>query len=183
MRFTHRKVARLGAAGFAALLFAAAMPIASAGETNGVLAEFEGTMIDLAEDWGEATACHIGDDVAMCFRSEADMDSWLESNSEARTLGPIVIASSCLSTLRLYDGTGWTGSSLSLSTGSQWLNLSNYGFDQKTSSYKIGACAAQFADLSGGGGGWYLSSLTTAYSQYPSMQSGWDNDVSSVYIY
>ena len=47
---------------------------------------------------------------------------------------------------------------------------------------QIGACAAWFADWANGGGEWYPTSATGAYDRAPTMLSGWDNDVSSVYI-
>ena len=45
-----------------------------------------------------------------------------------------------------------------------------------------GACSAYFADYEWGGGGWYPTYLTQAWDQNASMISGWNNDVSSVYI-
>ncbi len=64
----------------------------------------------------------------------------------------------------------------------QWINLSPFGWNQRTSSYKVGPCASYFADYANGGGAWYPTYLTEAYDRAPSMISGWDNDVSSVYI-
>lgn len=159
---------------------------ASAGQPpTGATAEFSGTIINLAEDWEGATACHVDHDGAVCFESEAAMDAWLTDTErlEPETGGGSARVSNCSSYLRLYDGTGYGGATLSLLVRSQWLNLSSYGFDQKTSSYKIGPCKALFSDLTGGGGARYPSYLTEAYDQSWSMISGWNNDVSSVYIY
>jgi hypothetical protein len=152
--------------------------------SSGVLAEFNGGVIDLAVDWEDAVACHVDGDGAVCFESEATMDAWLvETGRLEAELDDGALASNCASYLRLYDGTSYGGATLNLSIRSQWLNLSSYGFDQKTSSFKIGPCRALFADLTNGGGARYPSYLTEAYDQSSSMISGWDNDVSSVYIY
>jgi hypothetical protein len=91
-------------------------------------------------------------------------------------------SSTCSGYLRLYDGTSYGTPVLYLRDRYQWLNLSSYGFNQKVSSFKVGPCAADFADYANGGGGWYPWYLTEAYDQSSSMISGWNNDVSSVYI-
>lgn len=113
------------------------------------------------------------------------MIGWLAENTDSAVGGgaPMAVSYTCSSYMRLYDGTGYTGSTLYLSTRRQWLNLSSYGFNQKTSSYKIGACKSIFADYNNGGGGWYPTYLTEAYDKATSMRSGWNNDVSSVYMY
>lgn len=70
---------------------------------------------------------------------------------------------------------------LSLSTRYTAINLAPYGFDNVTSSYKVGACRSGFYDGSSGGGSIYPGS-TGAGAQAASMASGWDNRVSSVVI-
>lgn len=88
----------------------------------------------------------------------------------------------CASFLRLYDGTSYAGTTISLSTRLTYLNLSAYSFDNLTSSYKVGACDVDlFANASGAGS--VYPGATTANSQSPSMSSGWNNVISSVYIY
>ncbi len=93
-----------------------------------------------------------------------------------------VASSTCSSFLRLYDLTAYRSPVLYLRDRYQWLNLSSYGFNNRTSSYKVGACNSVFADYSNGGGALYPTNLTQAYDQASSMNSGWNNDVSSVYI-
>lgn len=160
-------------------------PAASATTPDkGALAEFEGRMIDMSSDWGDANACHVGDDGAKCFSTEKEMVAWLAENRESAVGGVAMAASyTCSSYMRLYDGTSYTGAALYLSTRRQWLNLSSYGFNQKTSSYKIGACNSIFADYNHGGGARYPTYLTQRYDKATSMLSGWNNDVSSVYMY
>ena len=150
------------------------------------MAVFAGEEINLDEGWGEATACLIWQDIGVseCFRTEDDMDLRIAELEAEMTRpkdlsGGIVMASStCSSYLRLYDKTNYGTPVLYLRDRFQWLNLSTYGFNQKTSSFKIGPCSAYFADWPNGGGDWYPTYLTQAYDQSNSMISGWNNDVS-----
>ena len=50
----------------------------------------------------------------------------------------------CSSSLRLYNGTSYGGTILYLTHAGAIHNLSNYGFDNATSSYRVGGCAAGF---------------------------------------
>lgn len=173
-----------------AMLPAVNADAAEDGDSGLGVALFEGKEINLAEGWGEATACLIWNeiDISECFRTEAAMDARIAALEAQQAStggfgdGVVVASSTCSGYLRLYDGTSYTGAVLYLRDRLQWLNLANWGFNQKTSSYKIGPCSAYFADYANGGGAWYPTYLTEAYDQSPSMLTGWDNDVSSVYI-
>ncbi|MEO6126561.1 MAG: hypothetical protein ABIR32_22900 [Ilumatobacteraceae bacterium] len=157
---------------------AAAAPVRPA--PSGSLATFEGHQIDLAQGWGEATACAVTDTGTTCYRSEAEMDAATKTPTPATsTAEASATASACSSSLRLYDGTSFTGTVLSVSTRGSLLTLSTYGFDNKTSSYKVAACAAIL--YSGIQSGTYPGN-TAANAQAASMQSGWDNVISSVLI-
>ncbi|MGH9053838.1 MAG: hypothetical protein ACRDWX_12650 [Acidimicrobiia bacterium] len=155
-----------------------------------VRAVFENGMLDLARGWGEAHAClwwPSASETAECYRTEQEMDLRIVEleqmvSSEGTGLEVGTLAADCSGYLRLYDGTGYTGDVLYLRARLQWLNLANFGFSNRTSSYRIGPCSAYFADLAGGGGDWYPTNLTEAYDQASSMLSGWSNKVSSVYI-
>ena len=94
------------------------------------------------------------------------------------TMG-ILASTQCSSYLKMYDGTWYSGSVLYLRSKYQWHNLVNYGFNQRTTSFKVGACSTYFADYSNGGGAWYPTWATQAYDQSPTMISGWNNDVST----
>jgi|AMFO01.1.fsa_nt_gi hypothetical protein len=150
-------------------------------------------LIDLARGWEGAGACVVWPDkldMPECFDTEAEMYrriAELESELAPASVGissgtTATSGSSCASYLRLYDGTWYTGAVLYLRGRWQWFNLVDYGFDQRTSSYRIGACSARFADWANGGGSRYPTWLTEAYDQASTMLNGWDNDVSSVYI-
>lgn len=125
----------------------------------GVTATFEGRRISLEEGWGEASACLIWNEIGVseCFRTETQMDARiaeLEASLQSADLednGIQTAGATCSGYLRLYDGTSYGSPVLYLRDRFQWLNLSGYGFDQKTSSYKVGPCYAYFADYANGG--------------------------------
>lgn len=169
----------------AALAAVTATPAGGTADREG-MALFEGRVIDLRDGWAEAQACIVTDsqELAHCFSSEQELLAAMRT-TEALTqsvLQQVAAASACSSSLRLYDGTNYTGAVLYLSTRTTWINLSSYGFSDKTSSFKVGACSAYLADSSNGGGDWYSTSATTAGKVAATMLSGWNNRVSSVYI-
>jgi hypothetical protein len=139
------------------------------------LARFEGRWIDLQEGWGAAQACLVASGRPVeCFRSMLEL-----RRGEASLLIPEV---NCSSPLTLYNGTNQTGGFVSVYARGSWVNLSAYGFDNKTSSYTVGACAAELAALSGGGGAHYSGCLN-AWCEEDSMSFGWNNITSSVYLH
>lgn len=150
------------------------------------LARFEGRVINLAEDWEEADACALWDVVrgAECFRNEWDMVDFLQQiGMTGGALAPnLGAAATCSSSLKLYDGYSHTGTTFYVYTTNTWINLADYGWTDRTSSYRVGACDSYFADHSDGGGEWYPTSLTEAWDTASSMTSGWNNRISSVYM-
>ena len=156
--------------------------------TTGAEATFEGAFIDLSKDWGEASACLIWDEVGVreCFRTEAELQARvdeLEGKAEPVAGENYARSATCSSSLRLYDGVVYTGKVMYFRDRQEWINLSDYGFANKTSSFKIGACSALFADYSWGGGARYPSSDTQAWDKASVMATGWGNRVSSIFIY
>ena len=147
-----------------------ASPTATPG---GVMARFEDGWLDLSEDWGEAQACLIGDDAAVCFRTEDDLDAHL-GDSGAGLLA-------CGGTLRLYDEASFGLPMVSLLPSTSWRNLSSVGFNNRTSSYRVGACDAILADPAGGALPWYPTSLTQANMSGSIMPTSWDNRISSIF--
>jgi len=165
-----------------------------AGAAAGLLVEsdaaapvvFEGEGIDLTAGWGDAEACLIWRDVGVseCFRDEAAMDVTIAELERQVGFGAgvQVSASQCSGYLRLYDGYYHTGQVLYIRDRLQWINLSAYGFSNRTSSFKIGSCSSYLADYDWGGGSWYSTSASQAWGVVDVMASGWNNRVSSVYI-
>ena len=151
-------------------------------------AHFEGGTIDLAESWGNATACAELGDIVDCYRSEAELLTARPelgdrtAHAENAAAGSVALAATCSSSLRLYRSNGFGGSVLHLSTRLLAINLSTYGFDNDTSSYRVGSCAAAFyagANLSGA----QFPGSTGAYASASTMLTGWNNVVSSVIIF
>lgn len=140
--------------------------------SSGVIADYYGSEIDLSQGWGTAQACAITPTEAICFDTERELDSHLNVGLQA----------DCGTSVRLYAGTSYGLPVLSITQRLTWRNLASSGFDNRTRSYKIGACAAAFAKDSNGGGGYYPGS-TRAGAQSSTMLSGWDSQVSSVYLY
>ena len=157
------------------------------GESDGAASVvFEGEAIDLTAGWGAAEACLIWSDVgvAECFRDEAEMDIRIAELEKRLGLSDAEAgrSSQCSGYLRLYDGSFHTGQVLYMRDRLQWINLSAYGFSNRTSSFRIGACSSYLADYNWGGGSWYSTSATQAWDVVYVMASGWSNRISSVYI-
>jgi hypothetical protein len=157
---------------------------------KGKLAWFEGEQIDLGKGWGPAKACALTETSLRCYRSEAQMDRALGlENADDVNDGPVSslagFASSalttCSSSVRLYENGSYGGSVFSISIRWTYINLGGYGFDNRASSYRVGACDAQFYAGSSGGGGSYPGG-TWAFASSSSMCCGWDNVVTSIYI-
>jgi hypothetical protein len=156
-------------------------------DSHATPAILDGEIFDLAQSWGEARACVVwaSDEIVECFSTEAELVAQTTKGKEhgpPDAESPARASSTCSSPLKLYDGTAYTGSALYLYSRTTWLNLSTYGFANRPSSYKVGACNTYFADDPNGGGSWYPTSLTEAWDLASSMNSGWNNRVSSVFI-
>lgn len=148
-------------------------------------AVYDGETIDLSEGWGSARACAELGSVTECYDTLAELltaHPELGLGGGALKGGVAITATAlvnCATTLRLYDGTSYSGTVLILSTRGIILNLSAYGFDNKPSSYKNGACATGMYSLSNAGGS---SFNVNANVQSSSMPAGFNNVISSVYI-
>ncbi|HEV2758899.1 MAG TPA: hypothetical protein VGV86_04955 [Acidimicrobiales bacterium] len=157
----------------------------------GAMATFEGRTIDLAGDWGAATACLVWREggVVECFRTNEELEARRAELSPGRpAAGPdasgaavATYAYSCSDPLRLYDYTWYGGRQLMFFDRGYWQNLANYGFEDRTSSYIVGPCPAHLAEH-GDGGGWWYPGDTSPGAGEPAMQWGWQNVVSSIYI-
>jgi hypothetical protein len=149
----------------------------------GVEAQFEGDTIDLSQGWGAARACAVTAAAVNCYRSEAEMDAALAAAAGASTGSEVgILTVSCSSSLRLYTGTSYSGSVLYLAVRLVAINLSPLGFDNTTSSYRVGACDSDLYSGANLGGSLYPGD-TSAGAQAASMVSGWNNIVSSVFLY
>ena len=174
-------------AGHAASVGAVVDP--SASDAEPWIADYEGTTIDMRDGWDGARACNTDGVTTTCWDSETEMLLALAAQGFTATppTEPATGASTyrrqfqCSSYLRLYTGTNYGGSVLAIATRYSFLNLSSYGFNNVTSSYRVGACPSVLYDLNSGGAPVYGGN-TGAGVWSPTMLSGWDNRISSIYI-
>ena len=103
-----------------------------------------------------------------------------QARSKDRT--PRMPGVSCSTPLKLYDGASLTGTIASVYTRGLWVNLSTLSFDNRTTSYKVGACAVELASGTNGGGSRYPECLFAGCVENV-MLPGWNNTISSVYLY
>lgn len=148
---------------------------------------FEGELLDLSESWGEARACLVWREADMveCFRTVQELEAAAGSAEPDRQVGNgdvSIQAVQCSSWLYLYENSNAGGRTLQFRDRGYWQNLSPWGFSNVTSSFRTGACRVALAESTGGAGAHYPG--TTSANHYESrMVSGWDNRVSSIYIY
>jgi hypothetical protein len=90
-------------------------------------------------------------------------------------------STACSTPLTLYDGANRSGGFVTISARGQWINLSTLLFDNKTSSYKVGACSVSLSASPGGGGNFYPECLIPGCIEN-AMLPGWNNVFSSVFI-
>ncbi|MFP5319990.1 MAG: hypothetical protein ACLGI2_17075 [Acidimicrobiia bacterium] len=150
-------------------------------------ARFEGRQIDLRAGWGAARACMVWNEAAVveCFRTPEEMSAREEALAArgGRRTGDSVTASStwsCSSPLRLYEHGYYGGRQLSFWDAGFWQNLGDWGFNDAVSSYRVGSCHAWMAEHSWGGGEWYPGN-TSPWVNSPTMWSGWNDRISSIY--
>jgi hypothetical protein len=123
-----------------------------------------------------ASVCLIGPARA----SEADRsERTLAVGAPAFERAPTV---NCATPLKLHDGTHQSGATAQVSVRGVWVNLSSLGFDNRTSSFTVGSCAVELASAANGGGAWYLRCLSPGCVEN-TMDLGWNNVISSVYLH
>lgn len=160
---------------------APAAPTEDSRSLSGVTATFEGEALDLSQGWGDAQACLVSHDGVECFRTITELAGREQVlAADALRAGSGAASATCTTPLRLYDGTYRTGTVLSIAARGLWLNLSLYGFDNRTSSYQVGSCNVELASSINGGGARYWRCLN-AYCIENVMASGWNNVIFSVY--
>ena len=173
----------------------ASLPVAAASAADGDSeASFDGETIVLDDgSWDGARACAVVADGVQCFATEAEMNAWLAGGAGASGAAAegqsfqrgafaqvATMALSCSSTLRLYEHGGFSGRILYFSSRAQWFNLGDYGFANKTSSFRVGACTSYMADYNNGGGGWYPGG--GAFASVSVMSGSWNDRINSIYL-
>lgn len=171
--------------GIVAHIVPAVVTAAPAEPGNPRAALYNGNRIDLSKGWQGARACIELGDRTECYTTEQEMlaahPDVFGAPLASRASSTSSVAASCASSLRLYDGTSYTGAVVAFTTRAATINLSAHGFDNRASSYKVGACSSNLYSGPNLGGSPYPGA-TGANAVATSMASGWNNVVSSVYI-
>jgi hypothetical protein len=156
--------------------------------TDVSMATYKGRTIDLRNGWGTATACLVSSTGTTCFDTEKELDAQLALTApvldEAVVSGfrSAAAAVSCASSLRLYSGISYTGSVLAIIDRYTIVNLASLGYSNVTTSFRVGACAVTMWDGTTGNGAVYPGN-TSAGAVAASMATGWNDRVSSVYLW
>jgi hypothetical protein len=140
------------------------------------LADFEGRKLDLSKGWDQAKACVVAQDAKLleCFRTAKDAEARVE------TLKADYGTYWCSSPLRLFEHGDHAGRQLMFYDRGYVQDLPDYGFNDQTSSFIVGACTSYLAEHTGLAGAWYPGS--TAWAWVPAMIPGWNDRISSIYI-
>ena len=145
------------------------------------IATYGDRTIDLRQGWAGAQACAVQDTGTTCFDSEQEMLEFVDASQAHGWSNGSARLTFCGSSLMLYNGISYGLPVVGLFTRFVTTNLSAVGFDNMTTSYKVGACSSILYGGSGGGGGVYPGP-TNAFTQSPNMVGGWNNTISSAYV-
>jgi hypothetical protein len=155
--------------------------LAAASGNSGVIASFDGGVINLSQGWGSATVCAVTSAGTDCFASQSAYNAWASAIVPTTSLALPVPSVNCSTGLKLFQSVNYGGSELVLYVQASWINLSAYGFAGAVSSYQVGACTVGMAASTNGSGAAYPGA-TSPDSDVPTMGSAWNDRVQSVYI-
>ncbi|HKU55501.1 MAG TPA: hypothetical protein VJP41_00605 [Gaiellaceae bacterium] len=161
----------------------APLPAFAGSNSAGPIATFEGSQIDLSQGWGAAQACVVANGAVTCFADRAGLLAYEQQlpSTQASASELSLASTTCSSPLRLYADANYGGRELDFYDRGYWQNLSTWSFSNQTSSFKVGACAVDLADDANGGGSWYPSGTGAGHLE-PTMVSGWNDRISSIFI-
>lgn len=151
----------------------------SGASSQSSIAYFQGGTIDLAQGWSSAQICDVTAGGTYCFTSQNEYLTWLDTGP---SLSGVISLTNCSSGLDLYENIDYGGRELILSSQSNWINLSNYGFSDIVSSFKVGACSISMTDGTNGSGSVYPGP-TSPGSDVSWIGTTWNDRIKSVYIY
>lgn len=156
-----------------------------------IVANFEGEKLRLAEGWKDANSCVVWQGATECFRNDADADALIreiEAGTTPNTVTPpsagpeFRCSHNCL---HLYQHNDFNrnrqGRHLTFCDRGYWQNLGDYSFNDELSSYKTGDYGVHLSYHANGAGHWYPGD-TSACTSSSQMRSGWDNEVSAIFI-
>lgn len=143
-----------------------------------------GASVDLSRGWGKYGACMVKPDRTVeCFADARGLKARSDQLSKGQSGTATTNASaSTWCPVYLYSGPSYTGQILELTSQYFWMNLSDFGFDNRAVSFIGYGCGFHLADYQWGGGYWYPG-YTGPWAYSPNMGGyGWNYRVSSVYI-
>ena len=155
--------------------------LASASGNSGVIASYNGGVINLSQGWGSAAVCVVTSAGTNCFASQSAYDAWAFAVVPTTSQASPVPSVNCSTGLKLFKSVNYGGSELVVDVEASWINLSVYGFADAVSSYQVGACTVGMAAGTGGSGTPYPGA-TSPGSDVPNMGSTWNDRVQSVYV-
>lgn len=159
-----------------------AAPVASGADTLGVLAFYNGGIINMSQGWGSAQVCDVTDAGTYCFANQSEFQIWTSSHPLASGAGSLSPMTNCSSNLDLYANISYGGSELMLNSQGNWINLSSYGFSDIVSSFKVGTCSISMNDAANGSGNFYPGP-TSPGSLVSWIGTAWNDRIQSVFIY
>ncbi|MEV7908386.1 hypothetical protein AB0P04_43015, partial [Streptomyces anulatus] len=126
------------------------------------MATFGGRTIRLDQGgggWSGARVCVVSKALptTACFGAEAEADAFRRTVSPDGSGGADQAAAPlfCPNPLHLYEHINGGGRHLQFCDTGYWQDLSPYGFDNQTSSYRTGTSSAHLGENPGGTGYWY----------------------------
>ena len=142
-------------------------------------ATLSGAPIDLSAGWGAAKGCVVwGQSGGVeCFTSIAALKAAESHHQAAAGVPP---PGTCSSYLDLFSGASFSGSELDVYDDAVWLNLSTFGFADRTVSFINGACQSYLAKGVSGGVPWYSNS--GPWVEISNMGLYWNDTIQSVYV-
>ncbi|MFJ6669799.1 peptidase inhibitor family I36 protein [Actinosynnema sp. NPDC091369] len=141
---------------------------------DGARASFGGKTINLAVTWDKAQTCVVSTEDVRCFADAATADAAI-GNEEMQAAAIPACADGWLCLYQYKDG----GGKRLIFQDEDWQNLDDYGFDNKTSSYRNRQSdgGGKLAHLEDGEGDLY----TLSSGAYVSDMGDYDNRASSVH--
>lgn len=156
-------------------------------ESGDIIANLEGEELRLADGWKDATACVVWQGTTECFRNDADAEQLIreieKQDAPADLAVPLAEPEYACSRqcLHLYQNNGFDGRHLMFCDRGYWQNLGAYDFNDNLSSYKTGVHGVHLSYHANGKGNWYPGD-TSACVESSQMKSGWNDEVSAIYI-
>jgi hypothetical protein len=128
--------------------------------------------------WTQGGVVECFSSVGQLKTTETQLRRRLTGSSGA--VGGVSPNTSCYSDLQLFSGPSFTGSEVDIWDVGIWVNLSNFGFANRTVSFSNGGCQSYLAKGPNGSVAWYPNS--GPWVAVANMGLYWNDTIESVYI-